>query len=61
MKNQYRIENTGRYKYVAHIWLPKEGKVTSDTDADDLMRWFYTNIVRIFSSNRVLDKEHFHR
>jgi hypothetical protein len=32
-------------------------KVSKDTDADALMRWFCTDVVRIFRSNRAFDKE----
>ena len=32
-------------------------KVSKDTDADALMRWFSTDVVRIFRSKRAFDKE----
>ncbi len=32
-------------------------KVSKDTDADALMRWFSTDVVRIFRSSRAFDKE----
>ncbi len=32
-------------------------KVSKDTDADALMRWFCTDVVRIFRSSRAFDKE----
>jgi hypothetical protein len=32
-------------------------KVSKDTDADALMRWFSTDVVRIFRSTRAFDKE----
>ena len=32
-------------------------KVSKDTDADSLMRWFCTDVVRIFRSSRAFDKE----
>ncbi len=32
-------------------------KVSKDTDADALMRWFCTDVVRIFHSKRAFDKE----
>ena len=32
-------------------------KVSKDTDADALMRWFCTDVVRIFRSKRAFDKE----
>jgi hypothetical protein len=32
-------------------------KVSKDTDADALMRWFCTDVVRIFRSNRAFDKQ----
>ena len=32
-------------------------KVSKDTDADALMRWFSSDVVRIFRSSRAFDKE----